>query len=528
MKKRRKKKTCGKIAGGCLSAVLLFFLMTISVIAADAKVASVITGEDAVYFYIQGVSDVQSGSSVQIGNVVCENGNTSVTKLSEMSLPMRTIILLDNSKSIPMAEHEKIEEILLGVIEGTLEEEEVRIGVISDQINYLCDYTSDKEMLKQLISDVEYNDQDTYLSDVLYEQILSLNQEKSGIFTRIIIVADGADDKTIGYTNEEVRQLINQSPYPIYTIGILKKNNEAQLENLFSFSRAAGMESFLLDENTENTEVISALMKDQNNICIRVLPDVSLLDGSQKSVLLELQTAEGEVTLTTTAGMPFGKQNVEQPEVKSEEEPIVEDEVPAVTQEPDLPVIGQSAQEEEESKTPYVLILGIIVGVVALAILTGILIMKKKKKNPQIILSEMSEQEDENETEYLEDSDMTEMLGGFESYDNAVGLWRKKYICIKCMENEEIVFKIPAKDTISVGRRTRGHECDVNLEDAKVSKNHCVIILRGDMLYIKDLDSSNGTIYQEVHIKAGEEIPVVSGGVVRIGLYHYSIELIEE
>ena len=208
------KLTVSVLMGWCL----LFFCIPMLVKAADEKVVSAITGEDAVYFYIQGISEIQPGSSIQIGNAVCTEEEVSIAKLSEMTPPMRTIILLDNSKSIPVSAYETIKEILLNITEGALEREEIKIGVISDQINYLCDYTSDKEALQQIIVNVEYNDQDTYLSDVLYEQILALNQENTGIFTRIIVVADGADDKAIGYTNEEVRQLIGHNPYPVYTL----------------------------------------------------------------------------------------------------------------------------------------------------------------------------------------------------------------------------------------------------------------------------------------------------------------------
>ena len=105
-----------------------------------------------------------------------------------------------------------------------------------------------------------------------------------------IIVADGADDKAIGYTNEEVRPLISNNPYPVYTLEIQNKNNENQLETLFSFSGAAGADSFLLD-------------------------------GSEKSVLLKLKTAEGEISLTTSARMPFGNGSIRQ----QEEEPAVEE-----------------------------------------------------------------------------------------------------------------------------------------------------------------------------------------------------------
>jgi len=493
--------------------------------AADEKVVSAITGEDAVYFYIQGISEIQPGSSIQIGNAVCTEEEVSIAKLSEMTPPMRTIILLDNSKSIPVSAYETIKEILLNITEGALEREEIKIGVISDQINYLCDYTSDKEALQQIIVNVEYNDQDTYLSDVLYEQILALNQENTGIFTRIIVVADGADDKAIGYTNEEVRQLIGHNPYPVYTLGIPNKNNENQLETLFSFSRAAGADGFLMDGSTENTEIVNALVKDRSNICIRVMPDAALLDGSEKSVLLKLQTAEGESSLTTSVRMPFGNGSAihqEEPAIEeSEEDNEQEEETEEVSV---LPVINVEEEPEESSMG---LIIGIIIGTVLfllLVIIITLIIVKRKKR---VVVSETAVADSWNmakrdETELVEADETTEIMGVYENDDHAVGLWKKKYVYIKCMEDESIMFKLPAKEVIRIGRQ----DCDINLEDKKVSRKHCEIILRGNMLYIKDLDSANGTIYQE--LKVYDETPVVSGGIVQIGLYHYSVELVEE
>lgn len=528
MKQQKKRKhKIEKLAVSVLIGwCLLFFCIPMLVKAADEKVVSAITGGDAVYFYIQGISEIQPGSSIQIGNVICTEEEVSVAKLSEMTPPMRTIILLDNSKSIPVSAYETIKEILLNVTEGALEQEEIKIGVMSDQINYLCDYTSDKETLKQIITNVEYNDQDTYLSDVLYEQILALNQENTGIFTRIIIVADGADDKAIGYTNEEVRQLIDNNPYPVYTLGIQNRNNESQLETLFSFSRAAGADGFLVDGNTENTEIINALAKDQSDICIRVTPDAALLDGSEKSVLLKLQTAEGEISLTTSVRMPFGNGNAMQQEEEPEIEEIEKDnEQEEVTDEvPVLPVINVEEEPEESSMG---LIIGIIAGAVILLLFIIIIIVIMVKRKKRTAISEVTMADSRNtvgrdETELVEADETTEIMGIYEDDDHVVGLWKKKYIYMKCVEDESIMFKLPAKEIIRIGRQ----DCDINLEDKKVSRKHCEIILRGNMLYIKDLGSANGTIYQE--LKVYDETPVVSGGIVQIGLYHYSVELIEE
>jgi pSer/pThr/pTyr-binding forkhead associated (FHA) protein len=43
---------------------------------------------------------------------------------------------------------------------------------------------------------------------------------------------------------------------------------------------------------------------------------------------------------------------------------------------------------------------------------------------------------------------------------------------------------------ILVGRHAR---CDVRVESGRVSRRHCCLVLEGDHLVVRDLDSTNGT-----------------------------------
>ena len=165
---------------------------------------------------------------------------------------------------------------------GAMEGEQIRIGTISDQLAYQCEFTTDKEALNQVIEGITYSNQDTYLSDILYDVIASLEQENTGVLTRIVIFADGADDKAIGYTNEEVRRIIEKGAYPVYAIGFPKGNNFAQLETMFSFARASFSEYYLADGTVTHEEIINGLLQDQKDLCVRIRPDESL---DRKSVV---------------------------------------------------------------------------------------------------------------------------------------------------------------------------------------------------------------------------------------------------
>ena len=58
----------------------------------------------------------------------------------------------------------------------------------------------------------------------------------------------GVDNKSIGYTKEELYAALEKMPYPIYTVGCTYKENNEQLKNMFALSRMTGGASWLLDD----------------------------------------------------------------------------------------------------------------------------------------------------------------------------------------------------------------------------------------------------------------------------------------
>lgn len=508
--------------------------------AAGERIVCTLVKENSIYIYIQGISEVQSGTA-QIQKSACAEGSLSVGKLADLDIPVRTVILIDNSQSISASYHEPIQEILTGLIDEALEKEEFKIGTMSDTVTYLCDYTSDKEILKQIAAGLEYHDQDTYLSNILYEEISAMNQENSGIFTRIIVIADGADNKTAesGRTVEEVYKLLAASGYPIYTIGTKEKNNDSQLTNLYAFSRETSSESYQLDGSSETSAIIEALSENRNSIiCIRINPDDSLLDGREKAILLKLSTAEGEVELRTEAEMPFGEAVLQEDEKKEEpkEQGGSDTENGQGTGRHVISPSGDGGtgtgeNGDEDKSIPMALIVGIIAAfIILVGIIILLLFLRKKKTETATNGKGQSKADDPNNGEIKTRLLMHEKKGDgptvlIAPIDNPEKLWKKKYILLKCREKRGEIYKEPIQDAILIGREREENNINLN-EDEKVSHSHCKIILRGELLSIKDLGSLNGTFYQGRRIS--EETPLISGDEVQIGEYHYTVELMEE
>jgi len=504
-------------------------MLPLAVYAADAKILSTIVYDGSVYIYIRGVSEIQPDSVVQIGNVICQNEQVSSAPLKDQEILLRTLILVDNSKSISNENHADIQEILGGLVASAMENEQIKIGTFSDQITYLCDYTNDHNILNNVINTITYNDQDTYLSDLLYDVIAGLKSENACAYTRIIVVADGADDNPNGRTIDEVRSYIGESAYPVYAVGIPGKDNSSALEAMFSFSRSSGAEYFLLDGSKSNEDIISVLLQDQDGICLKISLDEAFKDGSKKSILLRLSMPEGMAELKTSADMPFGNG---MPVQQNEEETLENKEESGEAEKEALPVLSPQREEESEKdsgKIPWIPIIIVIVVVVVLAAgiaaAVVVIVKKKKKKTPPVSAGDAEPPVGDGRPE-KDSAGADTVIEGITQIDSAAPLWNghNTYVILKCLDDTNVMFKEPITDVLRIGRMS---DQNIVIDDAKLSKSHCEIRLRGDLLYIKDCNSTNGTKYEGVRVYDHEK-PIVSGGKIEIGAHRYRVELVKE
>lgn len=495
------------------------------VCASNAKILSTVVSDGNIYVYIRGISSFQPDCTVQIGNQVCQKEQLSSASMSGSDLFMRTLVLIDNSKSIPEGNHADIQEILEGMITAAPENEQFKIGTFSDQLTYLCDYTNEKETLLAVAKGLIYNDQETYLSDILYSEISALKEENTNAYTRLVVFADGADDNAIGFPNDEVRSYIGENAYPVYTVGIPTSHNESKLEVMFSFSRAANAEYYLLDGSIRNKEIADGLSMDQNGLCLRISPDESLKDGSAKKLLLKLGGAEGGVELTTNVNMPFGNGITETIGTEDTDEKPEEEirELPILT--PGNGVLEEDGTEKKEVFLPLLLFIClVVVAVMTVAVL--IIVAKRKKKLATTGQNTTATSDSEKVTVVSDKTTIGSgdtVIGG----DDARGLWSDpadSYLILRDLDRTDIMWKIPIVEKVRIGRQDTQ---DIVIEnDRKVSREHCEILLRGSLLYLLDCNSSNGTFYEGVRIYG--ETPIVNGGTIGIGSHRYQVEMVQE
>ncbi len=260
--------------------------MTVSVCAASAAaVMGTYTGESDLSVYVRGTDLGKDDVNVQIGNLEADKVRTQLVE--ELDMPMQTLIMVDNSLSITPKNQKKISRFLQYLISDRLANEEIGIATFSEEARKLVDYTSEYEALMRAADNISYQRQSTYLTDALYDLMKAEYIENpTDTFRRILVISDGVDNKSIGYTKEELYSLIKDLQIPVYTIGCKNGKNNEELENMFALSRITNAEYFLLDKvkAKDLLDITSALKQDRTAVKLTITPPKEQMDGSRKAV----------------------------------------------------------------------------------------------------------------------------------------------------------------------------------------------------------------------------------------------------
>ena len=511
------------------------------------------TADDGIYVYIKNISGIETGSTVQVGNVSCDD--IMAAPIASSGIPIQTVILLDNSLSFSGIWGDNAKALINAIIDNHLEGELFSIYTFSDELKLVSEYSADYESLKGTVNEIAYENQDSFLTDALYTLLMGLQENESSNYLRLIVIADGADENEITYTQNELTELMKKGRFPVYTVGAKSGKNNNELETLFSYARRTNAEEFVVDKNTGIEEVSEALKADYSLNCLKIIPDKSLLDGSVKETRLTIVSGDAQNTIDTSLQMPFelvGSSQTEETVVEEEAEPATEEAVEEEPEEEPEEVVSEnvtsdskpqivldSTPSDKEEKTGialWVIIVIVVAAVVVCAAGAGAVFFIRKKKsnaNNQAKVSiggSAEEKEAPAETPVYEKSEnKTQMLNLSGKGDtvmlfgNGSGKANQTVLVLTDTEKPDRVFKAEIESTVTVGR-TSG--ADIVLDfDQSVSGKHCEFTKKGGLYYLKDLNSSNGTKYGGVRLT--QEIPIMSGGIVEIGRGKYRIEIKE-
>lgn len=477
------------------------------------KLMTALTYEGKVKVYLRDAA-INQVVSYQIGNEITEEILGYL--VADDAYDIRTLIMVDNSFSIPKNYRSLVKDEVKAIIDAHGPNEKFRLATFDENIVYLSDqYSNDYTSLKNVVDSIENKDQETYLTDVLYSVIDELNGEKYQGYTRIIIFSDGVDNKPIGVTREELNKKIEESQYPIYTIGIKTGKNDSELENMFAISRLASCEYFMLEES-ETGIITETTAKDADMTVYEItIPEEAKIGGKQNSKLTFTDGTEIIFAVDT----PFRS--------KTEPEPVPDPE-PEPKPEPQ-PQESEPVEIVEEEKSNSILTLGLIAFVVIAIIIVAaiIIIIFRKKRRPEVISESDNLQPEQqydrteimsNESKHVRDGTV---LMTPEGTDDEV----KKYrFTLTDAADSSRSFRCELINEIKVGRQA---DNDIVLsDDTAVHGHHAKVIVEDGTFYITDLkDVKNHSSVNGVALKPGIRQLIVTNSKITIGRHTYVVSI---
>lgn len=99
---------------------------------------------------------------------------------------------------------------------------------------------------------------------------------------------------------------------------------------------------------------------------------------------------------------------------------------------------------------------------------------------------------------------------------------REHTLYLTDLKNPGQTFQIPLADSIVIGRNA--NEADLVIDyDRSVSGRHCQICERDGKFYVKDLQSSNGSLLNGIRLS--EEMEIYSGSILTLGRLEIKVQI---
>lgn len=460
------------------------------------------------------------------------------------------LLLVDVSKSIGKNLFNTMREQLQRWIDGRSEKDRVALIALGSRVTLVQDFTSDKTSLHKALAGLRLVDDETLLHHALVRasEELGRRMDPDLPFRRVIIAfSDGHDDSKGEGTKQEVIEAIKQFHIPIYTVAMQSQHPRSQadltaFENLKEFARFSGGKAFEAGVMTF-AEILKRLERSVRKVLtVRLECSACPADGSVHRLQLNLTTGpkvvmDGlDVRLfpgTSVASAGAGPDTAPKPTAEGEKN---EDQPPRETSgnatEAGRPSgesqggkdvrLGsatppqQTPPTEEPSRAQKLLTPSYLAGgLIVLVVIAGALFLwfkrKTTSKTPPVIEAQPEPQEAEDAPQDKEpilpadeetpvrvaaDADAEEPEGAEVSPHVEGALVR--LIQIRGDATGEI-YAVHLEDRLIIGRAA--DECDLILsDDPEISKKHCELIYENGLVFVRDLESTNGTLVNGVPI----------------------------
>lgn len=476
-----------KYLGKILICLLLLPVINVALAVTEQPTWGTVQGQKAI-LYLPG-ADANAVFVGQVGTTQVEL--SAPTPLSELEVPIETVIVIDNSQSIVKEDRDVVEEILRELVSTGMAGEQFTIATISDEVTYLCQHEAEHETLLALISELQYHDQYTQLTDGLYQIFTDLTQQQDGLLRRVVVIADGVDNKQIGYTRSELDALISKSMYPVYSIGCKNQTDtaEEQIESLFALSRVTSGHSYYLANDIIPADIVAGITEWNDAVQVALILPKGLCDGSNKMIQVTDEKNVYKLQLT----MPFE----------------------TVIAEPELVTIP-----EEKKEIPWILISIVAVAIVAGSV--GAVLLKKRRGEKGF--ETLSPEELANTRQMT--SDPTVFFDESSNIDVTVSALddeQSKRLILQDVSDSSRCYEMILDTVISVGRDSVKNQLVLDY-DPTVGRHQCDIYERNGGVWVRNQSKTNITKVDGRECISESEL--TSGCTLKMGRVVMRVEIV--
>ncbi|MDR1192873.1 MAG: FHA domain-containing protein, partial [Peptococcaceae bacterium] len=465
-----------RIKKAALSLSLTFGLALTVCLGAYAAEAIVVVGlnmsEDGAVLFLRG--ELSGGLSAKVSGQECE---IEIAALTEQEAKARTLFLIDISTSMRQGSQKQVLDMLTGLIEGKVRDEQYAIAAFGEEYNLIADFTGDRYDLAKAVERLEWNGRASGIYSAVDEALRAIrdNPPDEWMFTQIVVFSDGVEKAGNGIIKEELFFSLKESPLPVHTVGFQYENNADGLKELYAISRVTGGFNYELAANAEVVEAadqIATYIAGVSRARVR-LPE-RVKDGAVRP--LELFDSSGARILQYDLHMPLSAQVPSAPAPPAPPEPVPG---PETAKEPEPPA-------RLAISIPVIVLAG--VGFAALAAISIFMVnvaKQKKTSRPEA----GSGEKPSNLTEFVAaDGDATMFLIAEANKKNGGG----HYLILNDLAQPHKRFGALVTGKVEIGRDPNQPGIVIDY-DKKISRHHFAVVKRDGGLWIEDLGSANKT-----------------------------------